>query len=231
MKSRILFPILVGIVAVAILMSLGIWQLQRLGEKETLLAEIDARLSAPPVALPDAPVQARDQFLQVALEGRLMADELAVLTSRRPYGPGFKIVSPFELTDGRRILVDRGFVPQELKDPATRPTEPDMGYAVATGTLFWPEEVDSFTPEPDVAGNIWFARDPGPMAEVLDTEPVLVSLGTPMTGRWPEPAPVAYQIPNNHLNYALTWFALAAVWAIMTVIWIVKLRREAEDTA
>ncbi|MEM6906298.1 MAG: SURF1 family protein [Pseudomonadota bacterium] len=219
-NRRIGIPILIGIVAVSILSGLGIWQTQRMAWKEGLLAEIATRLRTAPVALPAEPLESRDQFLQVSLEGRMMREELAVLTSRRPYGPGFKIVSAFELTDGRRILVDRGFVPESLKAPESRPDEPDMPRAIATGTLFWPNETDSFTPEPDRAGNIWFARDLPLMAETLGTEPILVSLTTPLSGEWPKPAPVAHKIPNNHLSYAVTWFLLALVWAVMTAIWI-----------
>ncbi|MEL6477284.1 MAG: SURF1 family protein [Pseudomonadota bacterium] len=219
-KSRIAIPITIGVVAVSILAGLGMWQLQRLAWKEGLLAEIATRLSTAPVSLPASPEETRDQFRQIRLEGRLGAEELYVLTSRRPHGPGFKVISPFELPDGRRILVDRGFVPEAQKPPETRAEAPDMGLAAATGTLFWPNELDSFTPAPDLDDRLWFARDLPSMAEALAAEPVLVSLQTPLTGRWPEPAPVAHQIPNNHLNYAITWFLLALVWAVMTVIWV-----------
>lgn len=214
-----------GVFAVSLLCGLGMWQLSRQGWKDGLLSEISARFRAAPVALPAVPVEARDQFLQVRLNGQLKAGELAVLTSRRPFGPGFKIVSPFELSDGRRIMVDRGFVPERLKDPASRPV---LELAdVVVGTLFWPNEKDSFTPAPDPAANLWFVRDLAPMAEALGTEPYLVSLRDPISGDWPQPAPVAHNIPNNHFSYALTWFALAVVWLVMTVIWIrAELRRD-----
>lgn len=220
MTRAIALPILIGIVAVTVLASLGTWQLQRMAWKEGLLAEIAARLRSSPVSIPAKPDEATHQFLQIRLEGRLMEEELAILTTRRPYGPGFKIVSPFELDDGRRIMVDRGFVPEAQKAPESRPAEPDMGLAIASGTLFWPNEVDGFTPDPDPAKNLWFARDLRKMADVLGTEPVLVSLTTPITGQWPEPAPVAHAIPNNHLSYAVTWYLLALVWLVMTAIWI-----------
>ena len=218
--ARVAIPITIGVVAVSILLGLGAWQLHRMDWKEGLLAEIAARMTAAPVSLPAEPREGAHQFLQIRLEGRLMREELYVLTSRRPHGPGFKVISPFLLEDGRRIMVDRGFVPEAEKDPASRAEEPDMGLAAATGTLFWPNELDSFTPDPDLAKSLWFARDLPSMATALEAEPVLVSLTTPLTGRWPEPAPVAHAIPNNHFNYALTWFALAAVWAVMTVIWV-----------
>lgn len=218
MNMRIAVPIIIGVVAVSILAGLGMWQLARLDWKQGLLDEIQSRFSAPAVALPADPREADHQFLQVTFEGRLLEGELAVLTSRRPYGPGFKIVSPFELGDGQRILIDRGFVPEKLRDPASRQADAATGPQI--GTLFWPNETDSFTPDPDIAAGTWFARDPAAMADVLGTEPVLVSLNTPLTGDWPKPAPVAFNIPNNHFSYALTWFALGIVWLVMTVIWI-----------
>ncbi|MEM7176530.1 MAG: SURF1 family protein [Pseudomonadota bacterium] len=228
MKRRIAIPIVVGVVAVSVLCALGVWQLQRLQWKQGLLDDIVTRFSAAPVALPDAPAEATDQFLQIALEGTLEPGEIAVLTSRRPYGPGFKIISPFTLADGRRILIDRGFVPEDKKAPAARPFR--RGPATGTGTLFWPDETDSFTPGPDIQRNIWFARDPRAMAAHLGTLPVLVSLNTRMTGDWPEPARVAANIPNNHFSYAMTWFALALVWAVMTAIWIrAELRRTRQN--
>lgn len=225
MKRRIGIPIIVGVFAVSLLCGLGVWQLQRLQWKQGLLNEIAANFTAAPVALPEALDKANDQFLQVALDGTLEPGEIAVLTSRRPYGPGFKIISPFTLADGRRILIDRGFVPEEKKAPAARPYR--RGPAQGTGTLFWPDETDSFTPDPDIQKNIWFARDPQAMAGYLGTLPILVSLNTRMTGDWPEPALVAANIPNNHFTYAMTWFALALVWAVMTAVWIrTELRRE-----
>ncbi|MEM0924361.1 MAG: SURF1 family protein [Pseudomonadota bacterium] len=230
-RRAIALAITAGVVAVSILCSLGIWQLQRMEWKEGLLAEIAQRFSAAPVALPAAPQEASDQFLQVALNGALGADELYVLTSRRPHGPGFKVISPFTLADGRRILVDRGFLPEAEKPMELRETAPAPDPARAVGTLFWPNETDSFTPDPDLEARLWFARDLPSMAGALGTEPVLVSLTAPLTGRWPEPAPVAHQIPNNHFNYALTWFALAAVWAVMTALWIRAERKRGAQAA
>ncbi|MEM8792832.1 MAG: SURF1 family protein [Pseudomonadota bacterium] len=219
MKRRIATPIIIGIFACSVLSGLGLWQLQRLSWKEGLLSQISARLSTEPVAFPEQPAEEDDQFLQVLLDGRMKSDELHVLTSRRPYGPGFKVISAFELSDGRRILVDRGFVPEQLKDPSSRRFNLPAGMEVS-GTLFWPNETDSFTPEPDMENNIWFARDLDLMAQTLGTRPLLVSLSAPATGEWPIPAPVAHNVPNNHLSYAVTWFALSTIWAGMTIIWV-----------
>lgn len=226
MNLRIAGALLFGLGGTAILVGLGLWQMQRLDWKEGVIAGIAARLEEAPEPLPEAVNEADDEYRRVSLTGRLIAEqEIAVLVTMKPEGPGFRIISPFETPDGRRILVDRGYVPERLKDRAARPSEPDMGYAVASGALLWPDETDSFTPPPDEGAGIWFARDLPAMAAALGTEPVLVVLSTPMTGDWPRPVPVTVNLPNDHLEYALTWFSLAAIWLAMTVVLVRRERR------
>lgn len=220
MSRRLILPLLFGLGGTLILLALGVWQLQRLEWKEGVLAEIEARIAAPPVPLPAAPDPARDRFLPVALRGAFTGEELHVLASRKRRGPGYRIVGAFRTEDGRRVMVDRGFVPTEAKDSPRPP-----GPAEVTGNLHWPDEVDGFTPAPDIAAGIWFARDVPAMAAALGTEPVLVVARAP-TGDGVEPEPVGTAgIPNDHLQYALTWFALAAVWAGMTAFLLWRIRR------
>jgi surfeit locus 1 family protein len=100
--------------------------------------------------------------------------------------------------------------------------------ARVVGTLHWPDETDSFTPPPDAARDIWFARDVPAMAAKLQTEPVLI-VTREATGDGITPLPVGTQgIPNNHLNYAVTWFSLAAVWAGMTLLLLWRIRRRTD---
>jgi surfeit locus 1 family protein len=227
---RIVVPAIFGVVGVAILLALGLWQVQRLAWKEGLIADIEARLAADPLPVPGDPDPVRDRLLRVEATGLIGRDELHVLSSLKPWGAGYRIVSPMSLADGRRILVDLGFVPQDMKDPAARPGAPAAGPAAAmgpgrapdqvTGLLLWPAETDSFTPEPELVRNIWFARDVPRMAEALGTEPVLLVAESFSGGEWPKPAPPGTDLPNRHLEYAVTWFGLAAAWAGMTVFWI-----------
>ena len=221
---RILVPVLIGVVGVAILLALGVWQVERLAWKEGLIAEIEARLAAEPVSLPEAPDPVRDRLLRVEVTGQIGTEEIHVLSSVEPWGAGYRVISPMELADGRRILVDLGYVPQDMKEPASRPRPASSQRGRApdqvTGLLLWPAEVDSFTPEPALDRNIWFARDVPAMAEALGTEPVLLVAETHPWTEWPRPTPPGTNIPNRHLEYAITWFGLAAVWAAMTVLWV-----------
>lgn len=217
---RYLAPLVFGLGGFAILVSLAVWQVQRLAWKEALLAEMAARMQAPAVDLPVAPDAQRDGFLTVALSGRFEGAALHVLTSTKAGGPGFRLVDAFETTSGRRVLVDRGFVPE-----ADKATEWPLGPVDITGTLLWPGEVDGFTPAPNLERNIWFARDLPQMAEALGTEPVLVVAASPTGSPGPQPIRVGVNLPNNHLQYAITWSLLAILWLAMTGYLLYRIRR------
>jgi surfeit locus 1 family protein len=214
---RYLFPLIAGLGGAAVLVALGLWQLQRLEWKEGVLAGIEARIGAAPVAVPPAPDPRADRYLPVRVTGTTGARELHVLVSDKTLGAGFRIVTAFDTDSGRRLLLDRGFVPDEAKEAERRPQA-----LTVTGNLHWPDERDRFTPEDDVAGNWWFARDVARMAEALGTEPVLiVARTTAPPQRAIRPMPVGTAgIPNNHLGYAVQWFGLAAVWLGMTALFI-----------
>lgn len=208
-RKRLIAMLVVGFGGVAILLALGQWQLRRLAWKEAVIAQIETRLAADPAPLPDAPEEARDEYRRVVVSGAFAPGEIHVLTSMKPHGPGFRVIAPFVTAEGRRIMVDRGFVPEAMK---SAPRE--AAAATVAGALLWPDETDGFTPAPDRDRNFWFARDAASMAEALGTEPVLVVAET--GGEWPQPLPVTVNIPNDHLQYAITWFSLALVWAVMT---------------
>ncbi len=211
-------PLVFGVLGTAVLLALGIWQVQRLAWKNEVVALIAARMAEAPGALPDAPTEAVHEYLPVRLTGTIEAGELHALTSRN--GPGYRVIAPLVLGDGRWVLLDRGFVVDAAKD-AARP----LGPVEVEGTLHWPDETDRFTPAPNLERNIWFAREVGAMAEALGTEPVLV-VASALTLPGTEPIPVVVAIPNNHLGYAVTWFGMAAVWSLMTLylLWRIKRR-------
>ncbi len=218
---RLAFLLIFGVTGAAILIGLGVWQVQRLAWKEGVLAEIDSRIGAAPQPLPTAPQPDTDRYMPVEISGTVLPGEIAVLVSVKRVGPGFRVIAPFETEDGRRILIDRGFVP----DAAKRDTR-SLGPATVTGNLHWPRETDRFTPEPDLTAGTWFARDVPAMAAHLDTEPVLV-IATSETDHAVTPLPVDTSgIPNDHLQYAITWFSLAVIWVAMTVYFLWRSRAQ-----
>ncbi|EAR49636.1 SURF1 family protein [Oceanicola granulosus HTCC2516] len=217
---RFVFPLLLGLAGCAVLIGLGLWQVQRLEWKTAILADIDSRIGAAPVAVPAAPDPVEDRFLPVRASGEIAGPGLRVLTSPEGLSAGYRRIVPFE-TDGRRLLLDAGWVP--LDDPA-----PLEGAALElVGNLHWPDETDSFTPAPE--GDLWFVRDVAAMAEALDTEPVLIVLREPDRDLGTVPLPLdSAGIANDHLEYAITWFLLALVWAGMTGYLIVRTMRRRE---
>ncbi|MCA8868904.1 MAG: SURF1 family protein [Rhodobacteraceae bacterium] len=222
MSKRLIAPFLFGLIGAAILLALGVWQLERLNWKNHIIAEIGARIDQPPVALPEHPVERRDEYLAVRATGRFDGGEIHVLTSRAELGPGYRLIAAFE-SGNRRVLVDRGFILQDRKDDARAPINAELW-----GNLLWPDEVDpTFTPPPDIEKNIWFARDVPAMAKHLGTEPVLIVLNkiepddhTALL--WPV---TVAGIRNAHLNYAITWFLLAVSWLGMTGYWLWRISR------
>jgi surfeit locus 1 family protein len=221
LQRRMIPPLILGVLGAAILIWLGVWQLHRLEWKEAVLADIEARIDATPVTLPERPDPVRDRLLPVTATGRTTGEEILVQSSSRDFGAGFRVISVFQ-TDGRRVLLDRGFIRAEDRD-APRPA---AGMTV-TGNLHWPDEVDGFTPEPDRETGLWFARDVPSMAEALGTEPALIILrDSDDADPTLHPMPVdTAGIPNDHLQYAITWFLLAIVWVAMTLYQIVTIRR------
>ena len=220
---RLIFPLLLGLVGCAVLIGLGVWQLERLQWKEAKLAQIDAKITAAPVALPASVTEKDDIYLPVMVQGRLLGPEALVLTGLNEAGAGYRVIGAFEVAGGpRKIMVDLGFVAEADRGFA-RPTGPMM----VSGNLNWPAEKDSYTPEPDLLRGIWFAREVERMANVLGTEQVLVvarSIDPAIPAISPLPVDTS-SVPNDHLNYAITWFSLAVVWLGMTCLLVWRIRR------
>ncbi|WP_068241264.1 SURF1 family protein [Tritonibacter horizontis] len=215
---RVIFLTLVGGVGFATLLALGIWQMQRLAWKQSILDTIESRIAAAPVALPNAPSASADSYRAVTVAGEIEPKELHVFWVTERAGAGYRVISSFVTRSGRRILLDRGFIRS-----ADKASERPAGPAEITGNLLWPQEGDWTTPPPEVDSNILYTRDLAYMADQLNTEPLLVVAreGT----RVPTPLPVTTEgIPNNHLQYAITWFLLALIWAVMTVTFLLRTR-------
>lgn len=215
---RLAFLLIFGLGGAAILISLGVWQVQRLAWKESVIADIDNRITDAPVSLPAAPDPQTDAYLPVTVTGTLGAAYLQVLVSKKQVGAGYRIIRPMLREEGN-ILIDMGFVSVADANGLKFEEGPPL---TVTGNLQWPQETDGFTPAPDLADNIWFARDVAAMAEALGTQPILVvrrdapQLGGPLT---PMPVDTA-AIPNDHLQYAITWFSLSAIWLAMTAVFL-----------
>ncbi len=223
MNSKMIGPVLIGAIGAAILLGLSVWQMQRLVWKQGILASIEARIQLEPVSLPEGPDELWNEYQAVFVDGRILPGEVHVLVSHRDFGPAYRVIAPLR-TGERVILLDRGLIPITQKD-----VERPLSMARFNGNLLWPDESGSmFDPEPDLEKNIWFARDLHLLADTLNTEPILLVLrsSTEETpGAHALPVDIA-GIPNNHLNYAITWFLFAVCWLGMTGFWLWRIRRK-----
>ena len=220
----LVLPALASLAALAILVGLGAWQLQRKAWKEGLIAQIQARAYGEPGPIvPEAQWSAwrpeEDEFRKVRVTGAFLHPLEAAVYGLAPGGQrgapvqGYYLVTPLRLDSGAVVMVNRGFVPTELKDPAARPGSRPEGQATVTGLVRAPEARTAFTLADDPARNLWFARDPQAIARFhrLDrVAPFLIDAdATPQPGGWPRGGQTLLNLPNNHLQYAVTWFGIA----------------------
>jgi surfeit locus 1 family protein len=234
LRRGVLIPSIAAVSAFAALLSLGLWQLDRKAWKESLIATIEQRLSAPPVALP-APAAwprlraAEDEFLQVAMTAEFLNDREALVYTNGSSlregssGPGYWIFTPARLADGAVVMVNRGFVPDGKQDPAARPDGEVAGPVNMVGVLRWPEPPGLFTPAGDPTRNIWFSRDSNAIAAAKDVgvAPFYLELESPdPPGGLPRTGRLHPTLPNNHFGYALTWLGLACVLAGVYGTWL-----------
>jgi surfeit locus 1 family protein len=210
-------PSIATLLMLPILIGLGAWQVERLGWKQGLLAEIATHLAAPPVSVGQALALGSDaQYRKVVAEGRYdHARESYVFTTGEGGAPVYHVVTPFTLATGGVLMIDRGMVPKALLDPRTRAAGSVDGMRRIVGVWRSPDPPGAFTPDPDLAHRIWYARDVAAMARAVHVAliaPVIVEAdGAPNPGGWPKGGQTVVDIPNNHLQYALTWFGLALV--------------------
>ena len=212
--------------ALSILLGLGFWQLHRLAWKTDLLATIAARTTALPQPLPPeaewAGLNPSDYaYRHVTLSGTFdHAQEAHVFRplshedARGSFsGIGDLVLTPLRLDDGSVVLVNRGFVPQDRLDPATRAGGQIAGRVTVTGLMREPEPRNLFTPADSPRTGTWFTRDPGAIAAwwgLGRVAPFTVDADNAnLPGGLPQGGETVLSIPNNHLSYALTWFGLA----------------------
>lgn len=220
----------------AILIGLGTWQLQRLHWKEALVARIHARTAAPPVPLPSVSAWAtldldEWEYRQVAVTGTFRNDlesrAYALLgEAKGPLsGPGYWIMTPLEIAGGGgTVLINRGFVPFDRGDPATRPGGTVEGEVTVHGLLRRPEDRNAFTPDDQPTQRLFYARDPqaiGAAYKLANAAPFSVDAAESGPGGLPQGGETRVVFTNRHLEYALTWYGLAAALAgvLVSALW------------
>jgi surfeit locus 1 family protein len=205
------------LIALVILCALGTWQLERLQWKLALIETVNRNRAAPPLTLDEVSAldAAAAQYRRVTLTGRFDHTKEAYAFTTSAGGEAvYHVLTPLTLADGRVLLIDRGAVPERNRDPATRTEGNPQGVVSVTGVWRTPDAPGAFTPAPDAARRIWYARDIAGIAaagKLLLAAPVVIDAdATPNPGGWPRGGQTVVEFRNQHLSYAVTWFGLAA---------------------
>jgi surfeit locus 1 family protein len=206
----------------AMLVGLGAWQLQRLQWKRALIAQMSRNMTAPPIDLDGALALGSDraQYRRVVIDGRFEnSKEAYVFTTGANGAPVYHVLTPVLLDDGRTMMVDRGYVPPPLREPDSRPGSELRGLQHVIGVWRTPDRPGLFTPLPDLLHRIWFARDLSSIEHVDHVRlaaPAILEAAATSNGRtWPRGGQTRVDLPNDHLQYALTWFLLAGALVVV----------------
>lgn len=238
---------LIALTIVAVLLSLGFWQLQRRAAKHALIAALTERLAAAPVALPAAGewaalTSAADEFRRVSFTASYAEQPDAMVYSSGSAirddvsGPGTWAFLPARLANGATVVINAGFVPNTMQDRAfqDRLVKPLSGGppVAMTGYLRFPEAGGMFTPNPDATKRLWFSRDVPSMAVQLGwgttVAPFYIDLETPVPASGlPKPGPLGVHLRDQHMQYAVTWFGLALAVGVAFLAWLWGQRRAA----
>jgi surfeit locus 1 family protein len=222
----LLVPFLLTLICLAVLISLGLWQLERREWKLGLIERIEARTTGDPISLDEAKrfwnAEGDVEYYRLALTGRFLHEH-----ERHLYGlvngeAGWRVLTPLQTQGGDVIFVDRGFVPEQFRDPATRGAGQIDGEVSVTALARASEEGSIFTPDNQPSANRWFLRDVqllnASLPENLAARAVpFMAEAEPMAvpGGWPRAGVTRLHLPNRHLEYAVTWFGLAASLALV----------------
>lgn len=229
-RAKLGISLVLLVAALSILVSLGSWQVRRLHWKEALIADIAARQQMPPASLSEIEAAVAKgeavEYRPVRAEGRYLNDKERHFFATFQGRTGYYVYTPLELADGRYLLVNRGFVPYENKEPATRTEGLLQGPQVVTGLARsrLSEKPSFMVPENDIAKNIFYWKDLDRMAAStgLEADRVLPFFldadAAPIPGGMPHGGVTQIDLPNNHLQYAVTWYGLAAVLLVISVI-------------
>lgn len=218
--AGLLWPLVLTIISLVILLMLGNWQMRRMVWKETLIETVQQRLKLEPItyaALKKRALAGRDvRYQPVKVTGEFVHE-----AERHYFLPfegkvGWHVLTPLKTTSGDVVIVDRGFVPDRLKDQSLRGDGLPAGQVTVTGLARLFEEQRLFTPENDVSDNKWYWRDGPGLYHSLPADmsamplPFMIDAGTKATsGAWPRAGVTRVAFSQKHFGYALTWYGLA----------------------
>lgn len=234
-RAGLLIPTLMTLVMLPALIALGNWQLQRMYWKEDLIARLAAARTAEPAPLAEVLARYKAgeniEYTRVRVTGTFDHGSERHLYAPRTQSQGWDVFTRLDAPEGH-IYVNRGWVPDKLKDPATRVEGQIAGPLTVTGLARLPESAGAFTATDDAKGNRWFHRNPSEFAGAgapeavapfsIDAEPEPAN-----PGGWPKASATEIRVANRHLEYVVTWWGLAAT---LVVVFYLFARKRLRDT-
>ena len=242
-QGKHLAAVVAAVLAFTGFMALGVWQLERLAWKEALIAAVNARIAASPVAPPGPAAwpqvsAARDAYRHVRVSGTFDNSRETLVQAVTEAGPGFWVLTPLRTDQGFTVLVNRGLVPAEHAPQAARPAGLIAGPVTVTGLLRASEPGGGFLRANRPGAGRWYSRDVAAITRVRNlaqAAPYFIDAdGAPNIGGWPRGGMTVIRFRNSHLSYALTWFALAGmtgVWGAWPLVEALRARRRCSGTA
>ena len=231
-----LWATLITVPAVLVMLGLGTWQMQRLEWKEDLVRRVEQRLHAAPIPLPAVITNPEAlEFRPVTVAGRFLNDKELLLVARPRQGQaGYELLTPLQRPaedGGGVVLVNRGFLPMDKRPPSSRPESRVEGAVTVTGLVRLPQPAGWLQPGNRPGAESWMRLDPPAMAASAGLEtvaPLAVEMfpdpargNAPQTGMLNGIQPLV-ELPNNHRQYAFTWYSLAAT---LIVVYVLSQRR------
>ena len=221
-RSPSLWLTVLSLAVIVLLIALGVWQIERRAWKLALIDRVEQRVHAPAQPIPSpaswpAVRAANDEYRHVSVTGRFLHDRETLVQAVTEEGPGYWVLTPLERADGTLVLINRGFVPSERRDASTRRDGNPDGQIEITGVLRMTEPKGGFLRNNVPQHNRWYSRDVAAIAAARglhDVAPFFVDADAgSQSGSGPIGGLTVVRFPNNHLIYALTWFALAFMLA------------------
>ncbi len=235
LRSGLAVPSVFVLVALVALVALGTWQIQRKAWKEAMIDTLQQRLFAPTTALPprerwDGLDPSEHEFHRVKFSAVFAPDEEALVYAGGSAlrsdvsGLGYWVFAPARSEAGATIVVNRGFVPEGRRDPATRGAGGRSEAIDLIGAMRWPERRGWFVPADSPGQNVWFLRDHVAIAAAKgwgEVAPFFVELEAPQPpGGLPRASALRVNLRNEHLQYAITWYGLAVALTVMFLFWL-----------
>ena len=242
-RAGLLWPTVFSALALAVLIGLGTWPLQRMAWNDGRIAQLEQRVVAAPTPFADVLERAAKgedlEYSRVRVAGRLIPGQERLLWVATATGPGWHVYAPLVTREGPVVIINRGYVPDARRDPASRP-EPEVAADVTlVGLLRAPEVKTAFTADNNVSRNIWHWRDLAGMAQSMQLDPgqrvapffLDAEKGSPAGALGPQGGVTRLEIPNNHLQYVVTWYGLAVTLVGVYVAFArARLQRVREET-